>query len=145
VGQEEESLSLTGEGTRARPVSYRGKRVSREVVADAEACLAVFNEMTGRGLSARTGDGNASAMLRQIVGALLERPHVSRDEWTRAIRNVAANPPDWVDGQLQIGHIFGARAADHALANDGVPRVRRAAPRAGDQAAMFAQIARGGA
>jgi hypothetical protein len=108
-----------------KPVSYRGKPVKPEVVGRAEGALAVFNEMTGRGLGARTTDGHASAMLKQIIGTMLEWPDVTAEEWATAIRHTVENPPDWVDGkQMQIGHIFGARAVQHALSNDGCPSAR---------------------
>lgn len=121
--------SLTGGNALARigdkPVSYRGKRVKPEVVGRAEGALAVFNEMTGRTLSTRTEDGSASAMLKQVIGTMLAWPDVTAEEWAAAVRNTCENPPDWVDGkQLQVGHIFGERAVQHALANTGCPSAR---------------------
>lgn len=122
-----QNLSLTGENAR-KPVSYRGRRVPVGTVETAEGLLAVFNEQTGRGLTSRKQDGTASDMLKQIIGAVLERPAVTREEWARAVVNTVANPPSWLDGQMQIGHVFGGRAVEYALANEG-QRVLNAAGR----------------
>lgn len=112
------------------PVRYRGKAVAAETVDAAERLLASFGEATSRSLGARDAAGRPSPALKQIVGALLARPDVDAAQWEQAVRNTAANPPDWVDGQLQIGHVFGERAAEWALANDGEAGRRhlRAAP-----------------
>lgn len=104
-------------------VTYQGKTVPKPVLADAECVLRTFNEVTGRKLGMRTARGSASPALTQVIGAMLARPEVSAEEWKTAIRHTADNPPSWVEGQLQIGHVFGPRAADCALANDG--RVRQ--------------------
>lgn len=95
-----------------RPLTYRGKRVPTADVAAARHLLTVFNEATGRNL-------NAESHLRQIAGALLTRPEVSTERWERAIRNTVANPPSFVDGDIQLGDIFGPKAADRALSNKG--------------------------
>jgi hypothetical protein len=105
------------DGSRSsRPVSYRGKRVPVDVVADAERLLGVFCEVAARNLSPRTRADEPSADLKQIIGALLERDGVGADEWERGIRAFAVNPPDWVDGPLQVGTVFGARASGWVLA-----------------------------
>lgn len=103
----------TDNHTRPRAtLTYRGKRVPAETAAHAERLLDAFNDATGRDLA-------AAPNLRQIAGALLERPDIPIDRWARAITNTIANPPAWVEGPIQIGHIFGDKAADHALANTG--------------------------
>lgn len=118
---EEPSEALVARA-RAKPISYRGKRVDAAIVQSAERLLGAFNEATGRKLGMRALDGSASPYLRQIVGALLTRPEVTHEQWEAGIRNTAANPPGWTEGrQLQTGDVFGERAADHALANGGVP------------------------
>lgn len=127
---------------RGRAVSYRGARVPAATVTAAETLLAVFNEVEGRDLGARTGTGHPSPSLRQIIGALMTRSHVTIAEWERAVRAVSANPPDWCDGQLQLGHIFGERAAEYALANTGVRRAN--GKKTGPGMSDFAQIAMGG-
>lgn len=104
---------------REKPVTYRSRRVPREVVDSATRLLAVFSEATGRPFRARTDAGDVLPALRQVIGALLTRPEVEEEAWERAIRNTVANPPGFVDGALVIGHVFGERAADHALANPG--------------------------
>jgi hypothetical protein len=114
---EEPSESL---GSRARkPVSYRGQRVPREQVDAAERLLAAFSAATGRSLGAFAGDGSPSPSLRQIIGAMRLRPEVTEPEWEQAIRHTVEAPPGFVDGPVQLGHVFGERAADHALANPG--------------------------
>lgn len=97
------------------PPTYRGKKVAAPTVAEAHRLLGVFNEATERGLSAQSH-------IRQIVGALLSRPEVRGDQWERAICSTVANPPSFVEGDVQLGHIFGERAVDYALANSGRPR-----------------------
>lgn len=98
--------------TRARALTYRGKKVPHAETAAARHLLDVFNDATGRSLS-------AESHLRQIIGALLARPEVSTERWDQAIRRTVANPPSFVTGEVQLGHIFGEKAADHALSNKG--------------------------
>lgn len=121
-------------------VSYGGKRVPAETVAAAAGLLIVFNEAAGRKLGAVAGDGKASPALKQIVGALQARPEVAAADWERAIRRTIATPPSWAeDRELQLGDIFGARAADWALAKThGKPKAptERAAREAEDLAAL---------
>lgn len=105
-------------------VSYRGKRVDRDVVALAVRLLDAFNAATGRGLGATTAAGNPSPAVRQIVGALLLRDDIDPHAWQRAVRNTVANPPGWLEGRpIQLGDIFGERAVSHALANTGLRAV----------------------
>lgn len=127
---------------RGRAVSYQGRRVPAATVDAAETLLAVFNEAEGRELGAWTGAGKPSPGLKQIIGALLTRDHVTVPEWERAIRNVSACPPSWVTGRLELGDVFGERAAERALSNDGVRR-ENGKKRAGPGMADFAQIALG--
>lgn len=104
---------------RPASMSYRSKKVPSALVDRACALLAVFNEATGRRLRPVDSTGQPSEHLRQIVGALLTRSDVPLEQWTAAVRNTVAKPPSFVDGELQLGHIFGKKAADHALANTG--------------------------
>lgn len=97
---------------RARAITYRGKRIADADAKAARHLLTVFNEATGRDLS-------ADSHLKQIAGALLARAEIRTERWERAIQNTVANPPSFVDGDVQLGHIFGPKAADHALANKG--------------------------
>lgn len=100
-------------------VRYKGNVVPPPIVAAAKALLGVFNEATGRDLGAETAAGKPSPALTQIIGAMLARPQVMPDAWQDAIRNTVANPPRWVEGPVQIGTVFGERAAEHALTNTG--------------------------
>jgi hypothetical protein len=106
----------TREAPAAKPVSYRGRTVPRPVVATAERLLGVFNDATGGQLAARGRMGQATAALKQIVGALLERPDEPVEVWERGVRSMAADPPSWVETRLMVGHVFGPRAAEHTLA-----------------------------
>lgn len=116
----EPSESLAARPPAEKPTTYRGKKVPPLIVDGAVRLLEVFNEAAGRSLSPRTADGSASPVLKQIVGAMLARPDVAPDAWEAAVRNTAANPPRWcADGPLQIGHVFGERAAEWALSNQG--------------------------
>lgn len=121
---EEPSVSLERAGarepgSRRRPITYRGMRVPKDVAIAAAALLVVYNEVAGRSVGPRGRDGGASPALRQIIGAMMSRPDVPLADWEAAVRNTAENPPEWVDGVLQIGHVFGERAAEWALANSG--------------------------
>lgn len=120
-----EPSSLSPRGAVRKPVTYQKRRVPELIVKDAEQLLTVFEEVADRRVAARTADGAASPALKQVIGAMLARTHVTLQQWDTAIRNTAANPPGWVDGPLLIGHVFGERAADVALANDGRPRPAR--------------------
>lgn len=93
-------------------ISYAGKRVPPETVKAAARLLEAFNAATGRTLGSTTH-------LKQIAGALLARPDVDVEAWERAIGNTVRNPPSFVAGPVQLGHVFGEKAADHALGNDG--------------------------
>ncbi|MCA1572682.1 MAG: hypothetical protein LC798_20780 [Chloroflexi bacterium] len=102
------------------PVSYGGKRVPKATANLAAELLEEFNRVARRDLGALDGQGRASGALKQIVGALIARPDVDRDRWLKAVRNTVASPPSFVkDRPLQLGDIFGERAAEHALANTG--------------------------
>lgn len=117
-GEEPGALSV-GARAKAKPVTYHGKRVPDETVAAAVHLLDVFCQAARRRIGSRDGTGGASPALKQIVGALMARPEVTAPEWEQAVRNTVASPPPWVDGQVQLGHVFGERAADHALVNPG--------------------------
>lgn len=108
-----------GAQARPKPVTYRGQRVPKEMADTAVRLLSEFNVVVRRNIGAYKTDGTASTGLKQIVGAMMERPGVTEGQWVVAIRNVMMNPPEWVDGQLQLGHVFGGKAAEHALANTG--------------------------
>lgn len=118
-----------GEGAleRVKPVTYNRRRVPPPIVEGAEELLKDFNEATGRSLGARGADGNASPPLRQIIGAMLARPEVGPDVWAEGIRNTVTNPPGWVgDRVVQIGDVFGDRAAEWAFSNKGKVAARTA-------------------
>lgn len=104
---------------RPKPVTYHGQRVPKEMVDSALRLLSEFNVVVRRNLGAYKTDGTASTSLKQIIGAMMEQPGTSEGQWVTAIRNVMMNPPDWVDGQLQLGHVFGPKASAHALSNTG--------------------------
>lgn len=114
---EEKQLAL--DSAEPSPVMYRGKRVPAVIWEQAAALLGVFNEATGRRLGGRTMTGGPSPVVKQIIGAILARPEVAPDAWEAAVRNTVANPPRWIEGPVQIGHVFGERAAEWALANQG--------------------------
>lgn len=114
--------SAPGKKSARRSVTYRGAKVPEALVRVAEELLADFNAAFERKLSPWTEDGKPQPVLRQIIGALRARPDVEPGDWKRAIGNTAANPPGWAaDRQMQIGDVFGEKAADHALANTGQP------------------------
>lgn len=100
-------------------VTYQGKPVPLHVAEAAARLLDEFNSAASRKLGAVTGQGQASESLKQIIGAVLQHTEVTVDEWEAAIRNTIANPPSWVEETVQLGDIFGPKAAAHALANPG--------------------------
>lgn len=111
-----------GVARQLRKPKYNGKPVPMATVHLAERLLATFNRETKRKLPAWQSDDRLSPYLRQIVGALLTRSHVEEGEWHAAVKAVVAKPFDWIKGRVEIGHIFGERAADHALALGSAPR-----------------------
>jgi hypothetical protein len=102
-------------------VRYQGRVVPPVIVGHARELLGVFNDCTNRDLGAEKADGKPSPALTQIIGAMLARPQVTPVDWERAVRNTVAAPPSWLEGPVQIGTIFGERAAEHALSNTGTP------------------------
>lgn len=112
--------SCAGARARPKPMTYGRIKVPAETAEMAERLLATFNEATGSKLGGRKRDGGPTGHLKQIVGAVMDREgEASESDWHRAVRNTAANPPQWIEGRLTLGHVFGAKAADHALANTG--------------------------
>lgn len=118
---EASALSLQARGS-TKPVKYRGKKVPEPIVEMASYLLGVFAVHAGRSCRSVTATGEPTPELKQVIGALLARPDATRDDWERAIKNTAANPPDWAEGPLKIGTVFGERAAEWALTNDGKPK-----------------------
>jgi hypothetical protein len=114
--QEKPIPGRAGARTDVRPVTFQGQTVPVEVVGAGERLLGVFASAAGRTISPRRGDGTASPALKQVVGALLAHPDVPEDTWAAAVRAAVAHPPDWVEGQLQTGHIFGEKASEWTLA-----------------------------
>lgn len=96
-------------------MSYRGQRIHPTYVRRAVEALRVFCEATNRSISPLNGAGKPSESLRQVVGAILERPDVQFADWEAAIHATVSAPPEWVQGQVQLGHVFGAKAAQWAL------------------------------
>jgi hypothetical protein len=118
-----------------RTVTHDRRRATAEQITAGERLLGVFNEVTGRRLGAWTGTGQASESLRQIIGALIDHPEITTDEWEAAIRRMAiaieqGTAPSWTGGRLRLGQIFGPRAREWAL-DDRAPTAP-AARRPGD-------------
>lgn len=109
------------DGARARAITHKHRRVPDETVRQAEILLSAFNSSAGRSIGAWAAGGRPSAALKQIIGALLDRPDVPADAWLRAVQRTFAAPPGWVKGPVQLGHVFGEKAAEWALANTGAP------------------------
>lgn len=106
--------------SRTKVVKYQNRVVPEVTWRSAVALLETYNGATGGKLGAWTARGGPSATLTRIMGALLDMPDVTEEEWTTAIVNTVKCPPDWVTGKLTIGVIFGPGARESALANDGV-------------------------
>lgn len=102
-----------------KPVTYGGKAVPKEQALLAERVLEHYYSKRGSKRATRNQSGGATPDLKQVVGAIMLRPDVSEQRWLKAIDATFANPPDWVDGQPKLGHIFGARAVEWALENKG--------------------------
>lgn len=115
-------------GSPRRRVTFRRKPVPPPIIDAAECVLREFNKAFGRRVGAWSGDGSPSSALRQIIGAMVERPGVTPDEWREGVRRVRENPPPWVDGGadgVALGDVFGPRAAERTLSNPGRRAVRR--------------------
>lgn len=105
-----------------RNVTYQGKRVSPETVADAERLLDIFNVTAGRSLGAWTTNGRPSPACKQIIGAMLARPDVTFDQWKNGVKRTIQSPPAWISEPVQIGHVFGEKAAEWALTDQKATR-----------------------
>ncbi len=98
-------------------VAYRGKAVHPTYVRRAVEALRVFREATGRqGPSAVDAQGRPTPALKQVVGAIVARPEVQFSAWEAGIRRIVAQPPSWIEGPIQLGQVFGERAAEWVLA-----------------------------
>lgn len=95
--------------------TFRGSRVPADLAAGAERLLVVFCEATGRRLSLRTAQGKPTSALTQVIGAMLDRPETTVEEWEAGVRATVASPPEWVTGPVQPGHVFGGRASEWTL------------------------------
>lgn len=112
------------EKERERPklVRFRGESLPSDVVDDAVSLLDVFNEVTGRQVGPWSRGGKPSSALKQVLGAVLSRPDVDRLRWEIGIRRIVEHPPAWLEGPVQVGHVFGERAAEWTLsAGDDSP------------------------
>lgn len=97
-------------------LTYRGKRVGDATADKAHRAFAAYLTAAGRQMGERTGDGRPSAAFKQVIGAVLEHPHVEPEDWERQIFAFVAAPPDWVSTDPpQVGHVFGARAVQWML------------------------------
>jgi hypothetical protein len=110
------AVSLAGDHEPVKSFTYKSKTVPAAVRRAAVDALAEFSSATGKSIRLIDGTGGPSPELRQIAGAMLTRPDVPLEDWKAAIRATVASPPSWVDGPLQVGHVFGERAAAHTLA-----------------------------
>lgn len=101
-----------------------GKRVPAELVRRAEAAFEHYRSVTGRTrLRAYTGAGDPSEGLKRIAHRLVAYPDLTEEELRVIVDRSVANPPGWVSGPVpDVGDIFGPRAFDTALTNDGVRR-----------------------
>jgi hypothetical protein len=111
--------------SRWRP-TYNDKVIPEHILDQSMRLLTVWNETMGRRCDhRRPSDGRMSAHLRQIVGEVWAREGgVAEEEWAAAIRHAKDNPPSWVvdrKSKIQIGDVFGDKAADHALAAAAEP------------------------
>lgn len=109
-------------GARASAVTIGGKRVPQVLVTRAEYALSVYGEGTGRKLRPYTAAGKPSEALKRILSRLVEYPDTDEAALTQIVRNALVNPPSWVEGQVQVGDIFGPKAFERALVNDGRPQ-----------------------
>lgn len=114
------SLVALPEPVMPKRVTYGGQTVPKDRVRMAARLIEVFNRETGRQLGCVTGQGKPSPTLTRVIGGIMMRDSVNEAAWEQAIVHTVANPPGFVEGTLQVGHIFGAQAAEHALANTGV-------------------------
>jgi DNA-binding transcriptional ArsR family regulator len=123
LGNTDDSLALPGgkevRTNFGRKIKVDGKKVERATVALGEAALDEFCRLTGRKLRPYTGSGKPSPALTRILTKLVETPGLDEGGVRRIVRNVVANPPGWVEGKIEVGHIFGPNAWEHSLENEG--------------------------
>lgn len=120
------TLDLSEERASAPVVKVGGKVVPQPLVAQAERALAVYCDQTERKLRPYGATGKPSESLTRILSRLLDAEPMTNERVEEIVRNVLANPPSWVEGQVEIGDIFGPRAFERALSNDGKPTGRKA-------------------
>lgn len=109
-------------------VRIQKQDVPAPIVERAERVFSFYCAETGRTrLRAWTAAGDPSDSLRAVIKRAAEHPDLSEEELTGIVVNVLRNPPGWCDGRVpNLTDIFGPRAFDHALGNDGLPVKRPA-------------------
>lgn len=114
-----------GRGVNGTPVKIDGKVVTAKEIELGQISVDAWNATTGHRLGAWTGRGKPSTVLKQAVMRIREYPHVTADDLRGYVKNSVANPPGFVDGPLSFGHVFGPHAFQHAMANDGKPKLTK--------------------
>lgn len=104
-------------GAARRPVTLADRVVPPAAVTLAEQLIDCFNAAAGARVTAWTATGQPSAALHQVLTAVMDRPGERLAVWEHGVRAIVATPPAWVDGPVTIGHVFGARGAEHTLAH----------------------------
>lgn len=106
-------LSLMTGATAARPITYRGKRVSPPLVGVALEALSAFNSHAGTRLPPFLSDGSKSDALCRVLGAVTARPEVTRTQWEQAVARAFEEP--WWRGAPSIGVVFGPKVVEKHL------------------------------
>lgn len=117
-------------GGKALPV-VDGERVSVEEFGLAQVAIAKFNDCNGSELALRGTTGRATENLKRIVCRLRETPGMTGKRLEQIIERCFANP--YWSGQATVGNIFGPKAWQKALVENGVRRSERKAHRAADR------------
>jgi hypothetical protein len=84
-------------------------------VALAERLLAAFKDRTGTAVRAFTRDGRATPELKRVIACVRLHDDATEERWMRGIASMAENPPEWVQGAMKVGHVFGENASQWTL------------------------------
>lgn len=126
-----DTASAIGKRRRNLPLPTVGRlKVTEEELALADAALQQFNERNGSRLRLLGRANGATESLKRIVERLRESEGITAEELRAIVDRNFDNP--WWTGPARVGNIFGPKAWQGAVVNDGVARSSRTARRSID-------------
>lgn len=97
----------------ALSVTYKGRAVPKPLAVRAGRMVAWYNHLTGQHRQWFTPNGEVTEDYKRALGAAINHPEVTDEQWQRVLRGVLANP--WWDGPPTIGVVFGPSVVDDNL------------------------------